>query len=109
MTPPNYHFDRAELIKARDAIRALPGIIRMSPVADLIDYCLHHFDGAGEHGRSYNAALDSVKKLISDKLTYEVTQVAEHIKNENFQEAGRCDIEADTYRHLLYHIERMRV
>jgi hypothetical protein len=109
MTPPNYHFNREELVKARDAIRVLPSIIRMSVVADLIDYCLHHFGGSGEHGKSYNSALDSVEKMIIDKLDYANTQVEALVENKEFHEAARCAIEADTHRQLLYDVARMRV
>lgn len=102
-------FNRAELIKARDAIRALPSLIRMSEVADIIDYCLHHFDGAGEYGRSYNNALDQVKLLIEQQSAYEEKECEEHLRGARIHEAARCAIAQETYTRLLYDIERMRI
>ncbi len=109
MSNPPYHFDRNELIKARDAIRALPGIIRMSVVADLIDYCLLHFDGAGEHGKSYNSALDAVKACVTKKTEEHIKMRDDYLKHADYTNAAAVNSELEACQSLLYDIGRMYV
>lgn len=106
MTP---HFDRKQLEDVRDAIRALPSnVVRMTPIADLIDFFLR-IDAASDTVNSYNRALDDAIKELDDDIKYQEECLANTLKDEEYACAAEYSASAGALKHARASIARLKV